>query len=73
MKEKLLRLNSRHEPPVDEPARPGRKLEGGETGQRLAGDHDWRTFTLQLDLAQQARDLHGVDGGAFRTRLYHEL
>lgn len=73
MEEKLLGLDARHESPVDETARSGCELESGETRQALAGDHNGRSLALQLDLAEEAGNLHGVNGGTFSPRLNHEL
>ena len=67
MKEVLLRSDPREEPAVDEPPRSWAGVVGEEGGEEAAAGHEGRTLTLELNLTQQARDLHAVHLGAVRS------
>ena len=73
MEKELLRLYARHEATVDETAGPRRKFKLGETGEGFLGEHHRRSLALELDLTQQARNLHGVDGGTLSPGVHHQL
>ncbi len=61
MKKILLWSNTRQEPSVHKSSRPGARVVGQEGWQKPPTQHHWRTLTLQLDLAQETRDLHTID------------
>ena len=60
VKEVLLRADAGEEAAVDEAAGARARVVGAERRQVLTADHQRRPPALQLDLAQQARDLHAV-------------
>lgn len=73
VEEELLHADARHEPAVDEAARPRREFRRGKARQRLAADRDRGPFALQLDLTEQTRDLHRVHGGSLGAGQNHQL
>ena len=60
-------------PSINVSARPRQGAVGREGGQWLAADHDGRPLALQLDLAQETRDLGRVHRATLRTRVHHQL
>ena len=60
VEEVLLGSDSREEAAVDEAPRTGGGVTQEERGQGLAVEHEGGTTTLQLNLPQQARNLHAV-------------
>lgn len=73
MEEELLWLYSCHKASINKPASSGLCVEWNKTRQRLARDHYWWPLAFQLDLSKQTRDLHSINSGSLRTRLYHQL
>ena len=60
VKEVLLRSDAGEESAVDEAAGAGRGVVRRERGQRPAVEHERGSAPLQLNLPQEARDLHAV-------------
>ena len=60
MEEILLRSDPREEPAIDKPPRSRAGVVGEEGGQEATAGHEGRTLSLQLNLTQQAGDLHAI-------------
>ena len=61
MEEVLLWSDAGEEAALHKPTGPGRGVVGKEGGEEAAAGHEGRSLALQLNLTQQARDLHAVD------------
>ena len=73
MEEVLLRPDAGEETPSDEATGAWPQVVGRETGQGLAVQHEARPPTFQLNLTQQARDLHTVHLVGSRDNITSEL
>ena len=60
MEEILLRSDTSQEASIDKATSSGRRVVWQEAGQRLAVHHEWWSSAFQLNLTQQAGDLHAV-------------
>jgi len=72
MEEKLLGSDASHKPTGNESTGSRRSVVRQKRWKRTTGNHQRWTLSFQLNLAEKARNLHGVDRRTFSSRLDHQ-